>query len=142
MQKYNFWKNSTIVFPYFIYRLVDFLFIVYVLVFNQLFQPVTTYTSLNLKIEIEMKKIGDKSSILSPITGFQTQKPFRKPSDSNPQEPAIISNNSWTKASLRWRESIKAGSIGLNKSCFKIMRRKIFIYAPLQLAYFGQNSAS
>ena len=25
-----------------------------------------------------MKKIGDKSSILSPITGFRTQKPFRK----------------------------------------------------------------
>ena len=33
------------------------------------------------KIEIEMKKIGDKSSILSPITGFQMQNPFRKPSD-------------------------------------------------------------
>ena len=28
-----------------------------------------------------MKKIGGKSSILSPITGFQTQKPFRKPSE-------------------------------------------------------------
>ena len=28
-----------------------------------------------------MKKIGDKSSILSPITGFQIQKPFRKPSE-------------------------------------------------------------
>ena len=38
-----------------------------------------------------MRKIGDKSSILSPITGFQTQKPFRKPSDSSPQEPAITS---------------------------------------------------
>ena len=26
-----------------------------------------------------MKKIGDKSSILSPIAEFQTQNPFRKP---------------------------------------------------------------
>ncbi len=59
------------------------------------------------------KKIGDKSSILSPITGFQTQNPFRKPSDSSPQGPATISNNSRMKASLRWRESIKTGSIGL-----------------------------
>ena len=61
----------------------------------------------------EMKKIGDKSSILSPITGFQTQNPFRKPSDSSPQDPVTTSNNSWTKASLRWRGSIKTGSIGL-----------------------------
>ena len=60
-----------------------------------------------------MKKIGDKSSILSPITGIQTHNPFRKPSDSSPQGPAITSNNSWTKASLRWRGSIKTGSIGL-----------------------------
>ena len=60
-----------------------------------------------------MKKIGDKSSILTTITGFQTQNPFRKPSDSNPQGPATISNNSLMKASLRWRGSIKAGSIGL-----------------------------
>jgi len=29
-----------------------------------------------------MKKIGDKSWILSPIMGFQIQKLFRKPSDS------------------------------------------------------------
>ena len=43
-----------------------------------------------------MKKIGDKSPILSPITGFRIQKPFRKPSDSNHQEPATISNNLWT----------------------------------------------
>ena len=42
-----------------------------------------------------MKKIGVKSSILSPIMGFQTQNPFRKPSDSNPREPATTSNNSW-----------------------------------------------
>ena len=34
------------------------------------------------KNEIEMKKIGDKSRILSPIMGFQMQNPFRKPSDS------------------------------------------------------------
>ena len=60
-----------------------------------------------------MKKIGDKSSILSPITGFRMQKPFRKPTDSSPQGPATTSNNSWTKASLRWRGSIKTGSIGL-----------------------------
>ena len=60
-----------------------------------------------------MKKIGDKSSILSPITRFQTQNPFRKPSDSSPQGPAIISNNLWKKASLKWRGSIKVGSIGL-----------------------------
>ncbi len=60
-----------------------------------------------------MKKIGDKSLILSPITGFQTQNPFRKPTDSSPQEPATTSNNSWMKASLRWRGSIKVGSIGL-----------------------------
>ena len=60
-----------------------------------------------------MKKIGDKSSILSPITGFQTQKPFRKPSDSSPQESATTSNNFWTKASLKWKGSIKTGSIGL-----------------------------
>ena len=60
-----------------------------------------------------MKKIGDKSSILSPITGFQTQNPFRKPSDSSPQEPATTSNNSWAKASLKWKGSIKTGSIGL-----------------------------
>ena len=60
-----------------------------------------------------MKKIGDKSSILSPITEFQTHNPFRKASDSNPQEPVTTSNNSWTKASLRWRGSIKTGSIGL-----------------------------
>ena len=32
---------------------------------------------------------------------------FRKPSDSSPQGPATISNNSWMKASLRWRGSIK-----------------------------------
>ncbi len=38
-----------------------------------------------------MKKIGDESSILLPITGFQTQNPFRKPSASNLQEPAITS---------------------------------------------------
>ena len=43
----------------------------------------------NPKIEIEMKKIDDKSSILSPITGFQTQNPFRKPLDSSPQVPVI-----------------------------------------------------
>ena len=60
-----------------------------------------------------MRKIGDKLSILSPITGFQTQKPFRKPSVSNLQEPATTSNNSWMKASLMWRVSIKTGSIGL-----------------------------
>ena len=60
-----------------------------------------------------MRKIGDKSSVLSPITEFQTQNPFRKPSDSSPQGPATISSNSWTKASLRWRGSIKTGSIGL-----------------------------
>ena len=60
-----------------------------------------------------MMKIGDKSSFLSPIMGFQTQNPFRKPSDSSPQGPATISNNSWMKASLRWRGSIKVGSIGL-----------------------------
>ena len=40
-----------------------------------------------------MKKIGDKSSILSPIMGFQTQNPFRKPSDSNPQGPVIKLHN-------------------------------------------------
>ena len=40
-----------------------------------------------------MRKIGDKSSILSPTTGFQTQNPFRKPSDSNPQEPVIKFHN-------------------------------------------------
>ena len=61
--------------------------------------------------EIEMKKIGDKSWILSPITGFQIQKPFRKPSDSSPQGPATTSNNSLTKVSLRWKGNIKAGSI-------------------------------
>ena len=60
-----------------------------------------------------MKKIGDKSSILSPITEFQMRNLFRKPSDSSPQGLATISNNSWKKASLRWRGSIKAGSIGL-----------------------------
>lgn len=60
-----------------------------------------------------MKKIGDKSSFLSPIAEFQTQNPFREPSDSSPQGPATISSNSWTKASLMWRGSIKAGSIGL-----------------------------
>ncbi len=70
-------------------------------------------TPIKTKIGIEMRKIGDKSSILSPITGFQTQNPFRKPSDSSPQGPATISNNSWMKASLRWRGSIKVGSIGL-----------------------------
>ena len=42
-----------------------------------------------------MKKIGDKSSILSLITGFQTQNPFRKPLGSNPQEPTTTSNGSW-----------------------------------------------
>ena len=40
-----------------------------------------------------MKKIGDKSSILSPIMGFQTQNPFRKPSDSSPQIPVIKLHN-------------------------------------------------
>ena len=40
-----------------------------------------------------MKKIGDKSSVLSPITGFQTQKPFRKPSDLSPQIPVIKPHN-------------------------------------------------
>ena len=60
-----------------------------------------------------MKKIGDKSSILSPITEFRMRNLFRQPSDSSPQGPATISNNSWMKASLRWRESIKTGSIGL-----------------------------
>ena len=94
------------------------------MVFNQLFQPATTYTSLNPKIEIEMKKIGDKSSILSPITEFQTQKPFRKPSGSSPQGPAITSNNSWMKASLRWRGSIKTGSIGLRSKTHTTMQPK------------------
>lgn len=28
-----------------------------------------------------MKKIGDKTLVLSPITGFRTQKLFRKPSE-------------------------------------------------------------
>ena len=45
------------------------------------------------KIKIEIAKIGGKSSILSPITRFQIQKPFRKPSDSNSHEPATILNN-------------------------------------------------
>ena len=36
-------------------------------------------TTTNPKTKIEMKEIGDKSSVLSPITGFQTQNPFRKP---------------------------------------------------------------
>jgi len=40
-----------------------------------------------------MKEIGDKSSVLSPITGFQTQNPFRKPSDSSPQLPVIKLHN-------------------------------------------------
>ncbi len=40
-----------------------------------------------------MRKIGDKSSILSPIIGFQTQNPFRKPLDSSPQIPAIKPHN-------------------------------------------------
>ena len=61
-----------------------------------------------------MKKIGDKSWILSPITGFQMQKLFRKPSDSSPQEPATTSNNSLTKVSLRWRGNLKVGSIKLS----------------------------
>ena len=40
-----------------------------------------------------MKETSDKSSILSPITGFQTQNPFRKPSDSSPQIPVIKPHN-------------------------------------------------
>ena len=36
-------------------------------------------TTTKRKIKIEMKKIGYKSSILSPITGFRMQNPFRKP---------------------------------------------------------------
>ncbi len=40
-----------------------------------------------------MRKIGDKSSILSPITGFQMQNPFRKPLDSSPQIPVIKLHN-------------------------------------------------
>ena len=108
-----------------------------------------------------MRKIGDKSSILSPITGFQTQKPFRKPSDSSPQEPATILNNSWMKASLRWRGSIKVGSIGLRSKkvssankCLKAGRLSIWDLAiilsskqiildslkkrPVKADYFGQ----
>ena len=45
------------------------------------------------KNEIEMKKIGNKLSFLSPITEFQTQNPFRKPSDSSPQIPVIKPHN-------------------------------------------------
>jgi hypothetical protein len=35
----------------------------------------------------------------------------------NEEEPdkTTITSGSWTKASLRWRGSIKTGSIGLNK---------------------------
>ncbi len=92
------------------------------------------YCSENLKIASEFASekciFGDKSSVLSPITGFRTQNPFRKPSDSSPQEPVTTSNNSWTKASLRWRRSIKTGSIGLNKSCFKINRAKPIRISP------------
>ena len=43
--------------------------------------------------KIETKKIGDKSSILSPIAEFQTQNPFRKPSDSNLRGPVIKLHN-------------------------------------------------
>ena len=75
------------------------------------FPPSLIKTTQKRKNEIEMRKIGDKSWILSPITGFQMQNPFRKPSDSNPQEPATTSNNSLTKVPLRWRENIKTGSI-------------------------------
>jgi len=38
-------------------------------------------------------KIGNKLSFLSPIAEFQTQKPFRKPSDSSPQIPLIKPHN-------------------------------------------------
>ena len=78
-----------------------------------------------------MRKIGDKSSILSPITGFQTQNPFRKPSDSSLREPAITSNNSWTKASLRWRGSIKAGSIGLRGENYSLSPNRTINYGKL-----------
>jgi len=38
------------------------------------------------KKEIEMKKIGDKSLILSPISRFRIQNPFQKPSSNNPPQ--------------------------------------------------------
>ena len=78
-----------------------------------------------------MKKIGDKSSILSPITGFRMQNPFRKPSDSNPQGPATISNNLWTKASLRWKGSVKTGSIGLRGENYSLSPNRTINYGKL-----------
>ena len=53
------------------------------------------------RTEIEMKKIGDKSSILSPTTRFQIQSLFQKPLDSNPQELATTLNNWWRKVSWK-----------------------------------------
>ena len=40
-----------------------------------------------------MMETGDKSSILSPITGFQTQNLFRKPLNSSPQVQVIKFHN-------------------------------------------------
>ena len=40
-----------------------------------------------------MRKIGDKLLILSPMTRFQIQNPFQKPSDSNHQEPEPTLDN-------------------------------------------------
>ena len=67
---------------------------------------------------------------------IQIQKPFRKPSDSNLQEPATTSNNSWTKASLRWRVSIKTGSIGLRRISLPLPKIGIHVQPESQSTLF------
>lgn len=50
-------------------------------------------TTQNRKVEYETANIGDKYSMLSPITGFRIQNLFQKPLVSSFQELAITSNN-------------------------------------------------
>ena len=62
-----------------------------------------------LKTENRNRNEENRRQIIDFIAdnGISDAKTISKASDSSPQEPATTLNNLWTKASLRWRGSIK-----------------------------------